>query len=213
MVKIKKLKILYRESKSIIQKRLKEFEKVGGESNERIFAELCFCILTPQSKAMPCWDSVIELMDSGILYTGNEKEILKKIKRVRFNRTKAARIVTAREFFTRNGNLQIKKIIKDFKNNLELREFLVENISGLGYKEAGHFLRNIGLGKGLAILDRHILKNLHELMVISEIPRGISKEKYLEIENRMRKFSERIGIPMKELDLLFWSKETGGVFK
>jgi thermostable 8-oxoguanine DNA glycosylase len=29
----------------------------------------------------------------------------------------------------------------------------------------------------------------------------------------MREFSKKIGIPLDELDLLLWSKETGFVFK
>ena len=29
----------------------------------------------------------------------------------------------------------------------------------MSYKEASHFLRNIGFGENIAILDRHILKN------------------------------------------------------
>jgi N-glycosylase/DNA lyase len=213
MVKTGKLKGLYLENKGIIQKRLKEFEKLIGESDERIFAELCFCILTPQSNARVCWDSITGLMDSRVLYTGDESEILKKIRRIRFNRTKAKRIVGARDFFTADGILQIKKIIKKFKSNIKTREFLVENITGIGYKESTHFLRNIGMGNGLAILDRHILRNLCELAIIAEIPQSISKKRYLEIENQMMEFSKRVGIPMEELDLLLWSKETGGVFK
>ncbi|MEM3584736.1 MAG: hypothetical protein QW193_05630, partial [Nitrososphaerales archaeon] len=80
-------------------------------------------------------------------------------------------------------------------------------------KEASHFLRNIGLGKDFAILDRHILKNLKEFNVIKDIPKSISKKVYLDIENKMREFSKQINIPMDELDLLFWSKETSFIFK
>lgn len=84
---------------------------------------------------------------------------------------------------------------------------------GLGYKEAGHFLRNVGLGEDLAILDRHILKNLVLLGVIDEVPASLTKRRYLEIERRMIEFSKKTGIPMGHLDLLLWSKETGEIFK
>ena len=83
----------------------------------------------------------------------------------------------------------------------------------MGYKEASHFLRNIGLGKDLAILDRHILRNLQNLGVINEIPKTLSKNKYLEIEEKMRVFSKNIGIPLDHLDLLLWFKQTGRIFK
>jgi N-glycosylase/DNA lyase len=91
----------------------------------------------------------------------------------------------------------------------------VKNIKGIGLKEASHFIRNIGFDyeNQLAILDRHILKNLKEFGVINEIPKTLTSKKYLEIENRMKKFAERIDISLYELDLLLWSKETGIIFK
>jgi N-glycosylase/DNA lyase len=94
----------------------------------------------------------------------------------------------------------------------EKREYLVKNVKGLGLKEASHFLRNIG-HNNLAILDRHILKNLHKLGVIEEVPRSLTKKAYLDIEEKFKRFSKKIGITMDELDLLFWSMETGKVFK
>jgi N-glycosylase/DNA lyase len=86
-------------------------------------------------------------------------------------------------------------------------------VLGLGYKEASHFLRNIGLGEDLAILDRHILKNLMLLGVIREVPTSLSRKTYLEIERKMTAFSKEAGIPMSKLDLLLWYKEAGEVFK
>ena len=73
--------------------------------------------------------------------------------------------------------------------------------------------RGIGLGEDLAILDRHILKNLALLGVIDEVPSSPTKRTYLEIERKMTAFSKQAGIPMGELDLLLWYKEAGEVFK
>ena len=89
----------------------------------------------------------------------------------------------------------------------------MKNIKGLGYKEASHFLRNIGRGEDLAILDRHILKNLALLGVIDEVPSSPTKRLYLEIEEKMAAFSRQTNIPMGHLDLLLWYKEAGEVFK
>ena len=96
---------------------------------------------------------------------------------------------------------------------MEAREWFVDNVKGIGLKEASHFLRNIGLGEDLAILDRHILKNLALLGVIEEVPASLSRRLYLEIEDRMRKFAENIKIPMSHLDLLLWYMETNEIFK
>jgi len=198
----------YNERKELIEKRLEDFRKLG-KSDERIFAELCFCLLTPQSKATSCWES-IELLGRK-LFTADEKEI-SSLLRCRFPNNKARYIIEARNKFMINGNLRIKDKINP--HNIEkTREWFVKNVKGLGYKEASHFLRNIGYGDNIAILDRHILKNLKKYGVIKEIPKTLTKKKYLEIEDKMRKFSEKIGIPLSHLDLLFWSEESGFVFK
>lgn len=107
----------------------------------------------------------------------------------------------------------LRSTLEMFSSPAAAREWLVENVKGLGYKEASHFLRNIGLGEELAILDRHILKNLLLLGVIAELPRSPTKRLYLEIEKEMAAFSSRTGIPMGQLDLLLWYKEAGEVFK
>jgi N-glycosylase/DNA lyase len=89
----------------------------------------------------------------------------------------------------------------------------VRNVKGIGYKEASHFLRNIGFGQHLAILDVHILRNMVRYGVIESVPKNISRSVYLELENKLKGFAKKIGIPMDELDLLFWSSETGEIFK
>lgn len=106
-----------------------------------------------------------------------------------------------------------KELILSFENDEQRRDFLVKNFKGIGFKEASHFLRNIGLGDDLAILDRHILKNLKEIGIIDEIPKSLSNKKYREIEDKMRLFANEIRIDMKSLDFILWYKETREVFK
>jgi N-glycosylase/DNA lyase len=88
----------------------------------------------------------------------------------------------------------------------------VKNVKGLGWKEASHFLRNIG-HRNLAILDRHILRNLKRHGVIKSLPKTLTPKRYLVIEQKFMEFSSTIGITMDELDLLFWSRETGEILK
>jgi len=203
----------YEKRKDEIKKRLQEFKQVMKESEERIFAELAFCICTPQSKATVCWNSISSLVKNKFLYVGTEKEIRPFLNPIRFADNKAKHIISARNFFSENGRLKIKEKLSQFENSSQLREWLVKNVMGLGMKEASHFMRNIGLFEDIAILDRHILKNLIEYDVISEIPKTLTVKIYLEIEQKMKEFAEKIKIPFTELDLLFWSKETGHVFK
>ncbi len=213
MTAISELKQFYEKQKDPVQKRLQEFRQVLERDDHDVFAELCFCLLTPQSSAKTCWAAVTRLKEKSLLLKGAPGELEPLLNDVRFNESKAKYIVQAREQFSKNGDLQVKPHLRSFVNNYELREWLVENVNGLGYKEASHFLRNVGLGEEFAILDRHILRNLKDFGVLPEIPTSLTKKRYLEIEEKVRRFSRQIGIPMGELDLLLWSKETGWIFK
>ncbi len=211
---VKELLHIYYQIKPEIMQRLKEFEKIKLTRDEKaIFKELVFCLLTPQSKAETCWNAVVSLENKGLLWEGDIKEIREELKGVRFHNNKAKYIKEVQSKFVKNKKLYIAQLIYDYKDPINLREWLIKNIKGMGYKEASHFLRNIGLGRDLAILDRHILKNLRDLGVIKEIPKTLSKNKYLKIEEKMRVFSKNIGIPLDHLDLLLWFKQTGRIFK
>ncbi len=211
--KVQELKSDYSEIREDIDERLKEFERVWNEGDERLFQELCFCIFTPQSKAKVCWDTVKELDSRDQLLSAEEKEIAEDIKRVRFRFNKAGYLVEAREKFAAGDCISLKEKIDCFSSGKEAREWIVENIKGLGLKEASHFLRNIGKGDELAILDRHILKNLDEMDVIESVPKSLTEKRYKDIEKKMKRFSKDIGIPMNHLDLLLWYRETGEIFK
>ena len=208
-----KIKNIYNHQRNDIAARLSEFEELWRRGDdETLFAELVFCLLTPQSKAKSCWAAVKRLEDKELLLKGNENEIARELNIVRFRNNKARYIVEARQNLLDNG-ASLKATLKHFSSSYQAREFLVENVKGLGYKEASHFLRNIGLGNNLAILDRHILKNIVHLGVIDELPHSLSPKKYLEIERKMAKFAEKVGIPTAHLDILLWCKETGEIFK
>ena len=174
---------------------------------------MCFCILTPQSSAKQADKVIKQLKEKNLLEKGTAKEKEPYCKNVRFFRTKAKRLEEAQQKFPKN---KLKKILIENGlplNPLKAREFLVKEVNGYGLKEASHFLRNIGFGKEIAILDRHILKNLVKCKVIESVPKNLSKKTYLEIEEKMKGFCKRNKIPFNELDLIFWSNETGEVFK
>ncbi|MFC1732482.1 N-glycosylase/DNA lyase [candidate division KSB1 bacterium] len=202
--KISELISFYKKSKVKIRSRLKEFSKIH---ENQYFYELCFCLCTPQSNAKKCDIAVRDLKKKGF----KNKKIKPNsslMRNVRFHNNKSDYLVEMKEKFP----LVLKQIKAMKKESKELREWLVKNVKGLGYKEASHFLRNIGF-RGLAILDRHILKNMLKYSAVSHLPKTISKKEYLGLEEDFLKFSKKIGIDMDELDLLFWSMETGEIFK
>ncbi|HPC39229.1 MAG TPA: N-glycosylase/DNA lyase [Exilispira sp.] len=199
---------IYKDIKDKIEKRLKEFKDLWNRGNhEELLNELIFCILTPQSKAKVCHQALLNFKNSNY----NSDDILNCLKGVRFKYKKSDYIKNILKIFNEKGSLKNK--IQSFNSIFDLREWLVKNIKGLGYKEASHFLRNIGFGENLAILDRHILKNLYRIGIIENIPSSLSKKSYLDIENRMRVFAKEINIPLEHLDFVLWYKETGEVFK
>lgn len=209
---LKELKEHYAVKKTLIKKRLRQFSKVWEGTDKDIFIELCFCICTPQSRAVFCDRAVKELASSGGLFKGNKLRLRKGLKGVRFPNNKAGYIKEARERFCSEAGCRIKEYI-DTSDLITTRNWLVKNVKGLGYKEASHFLRNIGQGSELAILDVHIMRNLKEFGLIKEVPPVLSRKRYHEIEQKVSELSEITGIPMAELDLALWSKETGEVFK
>ena len=202
---MEELQEIYIKIKDEIERKIEEF-KENGKNDEKAIMEFVFCLLTPQSKAEKCWNAVLKLHEKNLIFNDSKEDILKELNGVRFKNNKAGYIIEARKHFN-----EIEKIKK--MESREAREWLVKNIKGYGYKEASHFLRNIGKGENLAILDRHILKNLKKLGIIKEIPSSITKKRYIEIENRMKEFSKKIGIPMHHLDFVLWYKETGRIFK
>ncbi len=206
------VKLIYDKIKTDIETRLSEFsENFKTMDNEELFAELSFCTFTPQSKAKSCWKCIEHLKSTGLLYTAEADELRCNITGVRFHNNKSSYVVKNRELVM---NMDLKKFILDNVHEIKkLRKWLALNIRGYSFKEASHFLRNIGYGEKLAILDRHILKNLVLFGVISEIPKTISEKIYLEIEDKMTEFSNKISIPMHHLDILFWYKQTGEIFK
>lgn len=206
---------IYKAKQKDIEKRLKEFKEIWEKgSNEDIHTELSFCILTPQSKAVNAWKAITTLRDNGLLFNGSAEEMVEYLNIVRFKNNKAKYLVALREQM-KNEKGQI--ITKDFFSSISTvkarREWIVKNIKGMAYKEAGHFLRNVGFGKEIAILDRHILKNLVKLEVIGEVPKSLTPKLYLEIEEKMKAYCEYVNIPMDSLDLLLWYKEAGEIFK
>ena len=185
-----------------IKKRLNSFKNLNEEQQ---FQEFMFCLLTPQSNAQRCWQAVLEITKLKQLNGSSISNIL--IKKTRFHNTKTKRILNAKQSFQKI-NPQLTN-----PNTQQLREFLVNNVSGYGLKEASHFLRNIGLSNNkIAILDRHILKNLHKEGIIKE-PKISSHKNYLEIEQSFLNYAKSINTPVDELDLLWWSQENGEIFK
>ena len=203
----------YAKRKKEIQQRLLHFKRVGQSSSKTLFEELAFCILTPQSKAFSCFEAIEELKEKGLLFAGTPEKIRAVLARkTRFHNKKAVYLVGARDKFSPNNFAPLRHITFD-GTEAHARGVLLCEVKGMGLKECAHYLRNVGRGETIAILDRHILKNLVKYGAIRGVPKSLTPKKYFEIEKKMSSFCRKTGIPMSHLDLLFWAEETGKVFK
>jgi N-glycosylase/DNA lyase len=212
--RINELRRDYRAKKPLIVQRLAEFRKVYEKGDRAIFEELCYCILTAGSSAKMGMRTVEALKD--IIRSGSEKELQQRARAhsVRFWRLRPSYIVHTREYLEEACGLKLKRLIGSFDSRDARRDFFAKNkgIKGIGYKEASHFLRNIGF-PGYAILDKHILNSLREMGVIGTRMRPTTRAGYLAIEQKLEEFAKEIGIDMDHLDLLLWSRKTGEILK
>ena len=193
-----------------IKRRIEEFRRVRECGLERILMEMLFCICTPQNRADRCWAAVKKIFLSGIYRDPGPDSILEKLDGIRFRRKKSIYMSKALKMFLEDG-LDIYEVLDG--DPFIVRHSLAKRIYGFGYKEASHFLRNIGYTFDLAILDRHILRNMLRLRIINEMPRTLTIRRYIELEDRFKWLSNYLGLMPAELDLLLWAMETGYVFK
>ena len=200
--------------RSAIEGRLADFARVGRGDDGQLFEELAFALLAIQSSARRSDSAVRELARSGLLLHGDADVIAEFLRhRIRFHNHKAQYLVRARERFLGTRPPSLKSALEGFATNREARTWFVREVDGLGMKEASHFLRNIGRGEDLAILDRHILRNLVRHRVIGRLPKTLTPNRYKAIEARLSEFAESLGTSVGVLDLLWWSRETGEIFK
>jgi N-glycosylase/DNA lyase len=191
--------------KSRINTRIIEFKKINKHSDDDLFKELCFCILTANFNAERGIQIHQQLCDC---FSSDTQEVLeKKLKAsgYRFPHTRAGYITD-----TALKKKSIQTAILSL-NKEKRREWLVENIKGLGYKEASHFLRNIGFDN-YAIIDSHILDILQRYRIIKPI-KTLTKKNYLKIEKVLQRIAHKTDLTLATLDLYLWYMETGKILK
>jgi N-glycosylase/DNA lyase len=211
---VEKIKTAHRERSQTIGEKISEFETVWQTgTDERLWEEMVFCFFTGGCSARMGLRSIEAVRP--LLLSGNQQELSVALRgKHRYPNARASYIVASREFLREHCGLRLRDKLQSFENHLERRDWLVKEkrIKGLGYKEASHFLRNIGL-KGYAILDKHILRSLAELKLIDDPKPPNTRSKYLMIEEKLKKLAEITEIDFEELDLVLWSLKTGEILK
>jgi N-glycosylase/DNA lyase len=206
---IEELKSIHEKIKDVIEKRKLEFKDNWEQGEGIIRALLLFSICTPQSSATRSWEALKKLIPHFLELSEEEiADILGK-SGVRFKYNKARYMIDAREkLFDISVKDYIGKLIS--LGSTSARNEIAKTVKGIGMKEASHFLRNIGWGEEICILDRHILRNLVYYNIIEENVKLTTKN-YLLIEDKMKRFANSIKIPVFDLDFVFWFKANGNL--
>ncbi len=225
-VALEKLEKTIPEVKPFVKKRIEEFESLGREGKTNydfrpfldisfeagMFSELCFCLLTANSSASMGIRIQAKLGDEGFMNLSFEDltEVFRKHGH-RFPEQRASRILEVRQRWD-----EIRGLLKDHKDSKQIRYLLADSkssfkVKGFGYKEASHFLRNLGK-KDLAIIDRHIYRFLVENRLFEEV-KTLTPKRYLEAERVLEKVAKTLGISLAELDLYIFYIKTKKVLK
>ncbi len=208
-----------------VERRISEFHELGERSetlfNFRpfldlefradLFSELCFCLLTANSSAT--LGLRIQASAGEGFMTMDYSELTALIARHghRFPEQRAERILMARERWEK-----IREALLTEKDSGRLRDLLSDprsdlKIKGFGYKEASHFLRNVGRSD-IAIVDRHVYRFLVESGLYPEV-KTITPRRYREMERALGDLCSRLGVTQAELDLYIFYLKTGKVLK
>ncbi len=211
---IELIRATHQEKQTAIRARLAEFADIWQlNDNAILWQELVFCIFTANASARMGLRSVAAVKD--LLQSGTREELASILNGVhRFPNARAAYIASTRDFLESDCKLCLKEKLDSFSDSFERRDWLAQTkaIKGLGYKEASHFLRNIGY-RGYAILDKHILNSMAELGFISDPKPPANRTRYLATEVLLKQFADNLEIDFDELDLVLWSIKTGEILK
>lgn len=204
---------LYLEKAEEIQRRLHEFRLIYEYADDMcLFEELAFCTLTPQAKPLEAEKTIKHLKQLELLWKGDPEDISPHLHRVRFRHTKAYALVYNRQQCFGEKHFSLRKQLEALPNGKKRRQWLVQTMRGIGWKEASHFLRNTGFNLDLAILDRHVLRMLQKRFD-EKLPSSLHEKRYLIYEEKLREWSELLGIPFPALDFVIFFQKTGIIFK
>ena len=213
-INIEEIRRTYAERSDEIRRRMAEFESVWmSGSDARLWEEMVYCFFTGGCSAKMGMRSVSAVRE--LLEDGEEHELAAALAGVhRYPNERSRYIVASRDFLRKHCGMKLRKKLESFDCRYERRDWLVKEkgIKGLGYKEASHFLRNVGFS-GYAILDKHVLRCLHELKIIDEPKPPNTRSKYLRVEDKLKQLAKKARIDFDELDLVLWSMKTGEILK
>lgn len=225
MGNLDELRQYYERHKQDTEEFLKGCADMGRSSDAKeLFRFLCCNQLASRVKWERAEGAVEYLDKKNLLFAGDDASIRGGLKDCGYRFTnRAAWLYGARQRHYDEGcEIGIVDFVRHMlsvlcdKDPRKARNLLADpnredHISGLGMKEASHFLRGLGLSHNqLAILDSVVLGQLECFGVIEKKPRSLTKKTYLVIESQVKDWADNVlGIPLDGLDWLLWKMGRG----
>jgi len=129
---------------------------------------------------------------------------LNKCTGYRFWRTRSVFIVDSAFGIYRDGD-GLLPILRQTKDQKRTRECVVALAKGIGPKQASLFLRNVGYGDELAILDCHVLRFMHYVGLCRELPKSVGNIRaYEALERILSIYARGFGWGLQILDQAIW---------
>ncbi len=206
------IRVVHAERRVQIKRRLDEFSAIWKSgSNDLLWEEMVYCFFTGGCSAKMGLKAVAA--SRHLLQNGSREELTQSLLGVhRYPNARSGYVVASREILREQCDFDIRKALAANNDFHGRRDWLVKEIKGLGYKEASHFLRNIGF-RGYAILDKHVLRCMAELRLIEDPKPPSTRLRYLNTEALLKQFAISYDLDFDELDLVLWSIKTGEILK
>jgi N-glycosylase/DNA lyase len=195
-------------------------------TENELWYELVLCILSSNVPYELAQSAFLHLLSGGflqlrwIIKTPNSKRIIAKelsrpiylprkvdgsYRRYRFPNIRAKNIFNAAKVIS-SDELWLTKLLANSKSEKQARCSLVASISGMGLKEASHFLRNIRYSNELAIIDSHVISFLKEINVVAKRDiRTITPTIYLELEGTLQDICDKYNLNLSIFDMAIWN--------
>lgn len=190
-----------------------------------LWQELCLCILSSNVPYELAQSAFFHLKKKGylvldwIIETPSSQELMAKElarplysprkldgsgRKYRFPNMRAQNIFQAAKILSSEQGW-LFEVLANHGSEREVRDLLVVSISGLGLKEASHFLRNIGYSNELAIIDSHVVSFLKKIEAIPEMnTKTITRNTYFELEDLLKKICDKYGLSLSIFDMAIW---------
>lgn len=205
---------------TLIEKRLAEAKRAPKLTEKHCRDELVACMLSSQVRFETSNLAFERLQTNGLLSNarwrasddGFERDLSAALadsntcadqrSAYRFPQMRSRQIATLRECLRGEPLLSRIEHQKDVKH---IRARLVENLPGIGPKQASMLLRNLGVSYDVAILDTHVLEFFRSIGVLPRTNVSVSTIKHYETTEAIAsRFAEGIGYRVGLLDWAIW---------